>query len=97
MEVDVINERDARYGHYCLSSNWCEELKEEPKEEPKLYNGKVVCVKNDGLGLTVGKIYTFVNGESKADRGNPITHRPVHDVNDLNSLFNFAKFIEVVE
>ena len=33
----------------------------EEKEEPKYFNGKVVCVHGE-LGFTAGKIYEFVNG-----------------------------------
>lgn len=66
-------------------------------EEPQYYNGKVVCVETVGKGLTVGKIYKFVDGESKADKGNPMTNRKVVSCEDLNSLFDLSKFIEVVE
>lgn len=37
------------------------------KEEPKYFNGKVVCV-NEYLGFTVGKIYEFVNGQCFDDQ-----------------------------
>lgn len=69
------------------------------EETPKYYNGKVVCV-NSGYGkdyLTVGKIYTFVDGVGKADNGADITSRVVKDVNDLNFRFSKAKFIEIKE
>ena len=39
----------------------------EEKEEPKLFNGKVVCV-NEDIGFTVGKIYEFVNGQCLDDQ-----------------------------
>lgn len=39
----------------------------EEKEEPKHFNGKVVCV-DEYLGFTVGKIYEFVNGQCFDDQ-----------------------------
>jgi hypothetical protein len=76
-----------------------EKVTKEVKETPKYYNGKVVCT-NAGYvpeDLTVGKIYTFVDGMCKLDSGNNLTRIPVKDVNDLNNRFIRAKFIEVVE
>lgn len=38
----------------------------------KLYNGKVICVENDGpikFDFTKGKIYNIVDGEIKDDNG----------------------------
>ena len=45
----------------------------EEKEEPKLFNGKVVCV-NEYIGFTVGKIYEFVDGQGLDDQkaGRPL-------------------------
>ena len=37
------------------------------KEEPKYFNGKVVCVYGE-LGFTAGKIYEFVNGQCLDDQ-----------------------------
>lgn len=74
-----------------------EELK---KAEPKLYNGKVVCVDNTAntTSLTVGKIYEFVDGQFKDNEG---TLRPfltsVHNLDEFHKCGCFAKFIEVVE
>lgn len=65
--------------------------------KPTYYNGKVVCVKSDGGCLTTGKLYTFVDGESKADYNIPITNSPITDIDDLNRRFTRCKFIEVVE
>ena len=39
----------------------------EEKEEPKYFNGKVVCV-HGKLGFTAGKIYEFVNGQCLDDQ-----------------------------
>ena len=38
-------------------------------EEPKYYNGKVVCVESTNDSFTVGKIYTFVDGTVVDNRG----------------------------
>ena len=66
-------------------------------EPPKYYNGRVVCVDTGHTDLTVGKIYTFVDGCGKSDDGRQITNSPVKDFNDLASRFHVAKFIEIVE
>lgn len=68
-----------------------------PNEPPKYYNGKVVCVDNGYTDLTVGKIYTFVDGCAKSNYGGQITKSPVKDFNDLASRFPVTKFIEIVE
>ena len=39
----------------------------EEKEEPKYFNGKVVCV-DEYIGFTVGKIYEFVDGQCLDDQ-----------------------------
>lgn len=44
----------------------------EPYVPPKYYNGKAVCVETDG-DFTKGKIYEFVDGQTRSDRG---TARP---------------------
>lgn len=69
------------------------------EETPKYYNGKVVCVDNSYCThcLTVGKIYTFIDGVGKADNGLNITRTVVNDVNDINSRFTKTKFIEIKE
>jgi hypothetical protein len=99
MEVDVINKEDARYSHYFLSSHWCEELEEVPKkvEEPKLYNGKVVCVASDIVSVTVGKIYEFVDGVATSDRGIRFTDKPIKSLDELHEKLPSIKVIEVVE
>lgn len=68
-------------------------------ELPKYYNGKVVCVDSGIIPelLTVGRVYTFKDGNSKDDKGNVMTHRPAKDCDDLNSMFETAKFIPLVE
>ena len=64
----------------------------EEKEEPKYFNGKVVCV-DEYIGFTVGKIYEFVDGQCLDDQK---TLRPTCvKCKDL-SWFNGA-FIPLVE
>ena len=76
----------------------------EDKPEPKLYNGKVVCVEcppNVGP-YTPGKVYTFKDGFMFDDlgnkhpsvyvRGNPRSN-PIRDFDDWKN-FTYAKFIE---
>lgn len=79
-------------GEYTISA-----MKEIDIVEAKYYNGKVVCVDNGCSGLTVGKIYIFVDGCAKNNYGGQITNSPVKDFNDLASRFPVTKFIEIVE
>ena len=57
------------------------------KEEPKYFNGKVVCVHGE-LGFTAGKIYEFVNGQCLDDQK---TLRPTcvkcKDLSGFNGVF----------
>lgn len=46
-----------------------DEPKEEVKEEPKYYNGKVVCTKSKYSWWTVGKVYDVADGYITADDG----------------------------
>ena len=59
----------------------------EEKEEPKYFNGKVVCVHGE-LGFTAGKIYEFVNGRCLDDQK---TLRPAcvkcKDLSGFNGVF----------
>lgn len=64
MEVKVESEILGYVGRYRIHPSWCIEITEET---PKLYNGKVVCVSEDGLGFSKGKIYNVRNGEIKRD------------------------------
>ena len=63
------------------------------KEEPKHFNGKVVCVNGQYTGFTVGKIYEFVDGQCFDDQK---TLRPAHFKCKGLSWFNGA-FIPLVE
>lgn len=79
--------------------------REEPKQqEPKYYNGKVVCVKK-GRGLsgecnvtwwTVGRIYDVVDGVIRDNKGNERLR--VGSLAELNMItHNYAEFIALVE
>ena len=62
------------------------------KEEPKYFNGKVVCV-DKYIGFTVGKIYEFVDGQCLDDQK---TLRPTFSKSKDLQLFN-GTFIPLVE
>ena len=62
------------------------------KEEPKHFNGKVVCV-DEYIGFTVGKIYEFVDGQCLDDQK---TLRPTCDKCEDLSWFD-GVFIPLVE
>lgn len=67
---------------------------------PQYYNGKVVCINagNVTKDLTVGRIYTFVDGVSYNEWGSKITTIPIKDCDHLNSrFFSGVKFIPIVE
>lgn len=65
----------------------------EEKEEPKYFNGKVVCLNEQHAGFTRGKIYKFVDGRCLDDQG---TLRPTHfKCKDLS--FYGSTFIPIVE
>ena len=59
----------------------------EEKEEPKYFNGKVVCV-DEYIGFTIGKIYEFVDGQCLDDQK---TLRPTcvkcKDLSRFNGVF----------
>ena len=73
-----------------------DKAKEEPK--PKLYNGKVVCVKSLCVSITKGKIYEFKDGYSKYDNGArmPCMFDAATSFEDLENKID-GKFIELVE
>lgn len=67
-----------------------------PKEEPKLMNGKFVCVKSiSGDLYTVGKVYEFEDGITHNNTGN--TSGAYKDLKDFNKRNDGIKFIELVE
>lgn len=94
-KVVTVTGELGRIEDYAISPRWCREV-----EEPKSYNGKVVCVDrgcNSG-SLTVGKIYEFIDGYLIDDIGNkrPALHEPIKELYEFNS-YTATKFIEVVE
>jgi len=81
-------------GEYAISA-----MKEiDIVEVPKYYSGNVVCTHNGycPTDLTVGKIYTFVDGNCKNNLGGMILSSPAKNLDDLNRRATF-KFIEIVE
>lgn len=69
---------------------------EEPiKEEPKYYNGKVVCVESATWETTKGKIYDVIDGWITFDEGRTSNNRFI-DIDDINNKL-MSKFIELVK
>lgn len=70
--------------------------KEEPK--PKLYNGKVLCVKSMSDYLTEGRVYEFKDGCSNYDDGDrlPVSGDRFVSFEDLKKRM-FSEFVELVE
>ena len=67
-----------------------------PKEEPKLMNGKFVCVESDfGLAYTVGKIYEFKDGKTVINNG--YSNGSYVDLEAFNIRNDGIKLIELVE
>lgn len=66
--------------------------------EPKYYNGKVVCVKSFIPSFTVGKIYEVKDGQFKDDAGDvlPIDNERIKSFEDFNEHF-MSSFIQIVE
>lgn len=66
-------------------------------DEPKYYNGKVVCVKSLMSSLTVGKIYNVKDGQFKDDYGNWLpSKQKLKSFSDFDERFA-SSFIEIVE
>lgn len=65
---------------------------------PKLYNGKVVCVKSKSTYITEGRIYEFKDGYSKYDDGSrmPLVGSGITSFEDLEKGM-FTEFVELVE
>ena len=69
---------------------------DKPKEKPKYYSGKVVCVESEYSWWTAGKVYTVMNGEVFDDYYD--NRIGIHDVSEMNSLLRgSARFIELKE
>ena len=68
--------------------------------EPEYYNGKVVCVdRGRCYNITVGKVYTMVDGKMTQDDGSeiPVYESPIESLSDFNEKLkkhSGAKFIE---
>lgn len=67
------------------------------EEEPKYYNGKVVCVDNNDFHFyTTGKVYQIKDGVAYDDYGDKFRFTPFVSVYELNK-WSDAKWLEVVE
>lgn len=80
---------------------WVKPCSVKHYEEPKYYNGKVVCVENLGANAslyTVGKIYEFVNGSFIADNGEEVKgwYRPIKSFHEWER-FSGSKWLEIKE
>ncbi len=68
------------------------------EKKEKYYNGKVVCIcaRGDGGGFTVGKVYEFVDGQTKDDGGDARpTYGHIKSIEEYNgSLLEFIPFVE---
>lgn len=63
-------------------------------QEPKYWSGKVVCVKKANDFLTAGKVYTFKNGKSSDDSGDPFPcFGHIRSIEHLNEII-WSDFIE---
>lgn len=65
-------------------------------EKPKYYSGKVVCVASDfSYDFTAGKIYTFVDGVVKDNRGaSRYVGHPISDPTEIKSVWKFIPLVE---
>lgn len=67
----------------------------EVYEPPKYYNGKVVCVESDHSYITVGKVYTFVDGTVIDDDGDTLyDFCPIKDLSEIKSQWKFIPIVE---
>lgn len=57
------------FDHFTGAEYALKKLFDKPLDEPKFYNGKVVCTKSNSKWWTVGKIYTFENGATVDNSG----------------------------
>ena len=67
-------------------------------EKPQYYNGKVVCISNDGnsRNYTVGKIYQFENGQFRTDTDIKFPLDPITSFAEFQGR-SCSKWLEVVE
>lgn len=67
-------------------------------EKPKLYNGRVVVTETAYPNIfTVGKIYTFTDGNTKCDLGTDIPSCPAKSFDEICRRILNTKFIEIKE
>ena len=73
-----------------------EDVGMQKPESPKYYAGKVVCVKSESTrDFTAGKVYTFVDGVVKDNRGASryVGHR-IEDPSEIKGIWKFIPFVE---
>lgn len=73
-----------------------ERVGEKKVEEPKYYNGKVVCVQCDNNDYTVGKVYEFKDGTLVDDYGH-VRYTDGLRIKHPSEIVNIYKFIPYVE
>lgn len=94
---DTTNEK--KLWHYPRGVYDVIEPIETPEENPKYYNGKVVCVEvEEGYAYTLGKIYEFKDGKMVNDNGYyvPLDDRII-TLDDWDKNNWYCKFIPLVE
>lgn len=80
--------------------NWVdtmfESLVDEPKDEPKYYNGKIVCIKRPFyFCYRVGHIYEVKNGQFENENGAMVPDPPAKSLEEINKAFK--EHVEFVE
>lgn len=91
------------FDHFTGAEYALKKLFDKPLDEPKLYNGKVVCTKSNSKWWTVGKIYTFENGATVDDNGEikPVTGERFANFREFRSWARFGcteiDFVELVD
>ena len=95
-EYKVVEGKDCGSHRFGEGSNFEKRLK--PYDPPKYYNGKVVCIK-EGIDITVGKVYEFVDGKLIDDRGEdrPCPNDPTIRTKNLDEGWARGKFTPLVE
>ena len=99
-KAETICSKEDAYDFYTGAKIAFERLVDDDKVkgEPKLYNGKVVCLTSWNKSLTKGRIYEFKNGYAKYDDGTrlPTWNDAIESLEDLIKITG-NEFIELVE
>lgn len=81
------------FDHFVGAEYALKKLFGKPLDEPKLYNGKVVCIKSNSKWWTVGKIYTFENGAT-IDNGGAARPADWERFENFREFRNWARFCD---